>query len=69
MLKLAVLVYVFVAPVVAGTLVLGVLVADMALYAATPLIVAFVVGLVAAAPASWFIARAMLANTRRDSAA
>lgn len=69
MLKLAVLVYVFVAPVFAGTLVLGVLVADMALYAATPLIVAFFVGLVAAAPASWLVARAMLARTRRDKTA
>ncbi|MFN3686034.1 hypothetical protein [Salinarimonas sp.] len=68
-LKYAAIVFVFVAPVIAGTLVLAILVADMAIYTATPLVAAFFVGLVLAIPASWLIARAMIANGRRKRAA
>ena len=64
MLKYAAIVFVIIAPVIAGTLVLAVLVADMAIYTATPLVVAFFVGLVLALPASWLIARAMISNDR-----
>lgn len=68
MLKYAAIVFVFVAPVIAGTLVLAILVADMGIYTATPLVVAFCVGLVLALPASWLIARAMVSNDRRKHA-
>lgn len=68
MVKLAILMFILVAPTVAGTLVVGVLAANMALYSATPIVVAAVLGVVAAAPASWFIARAILNQTNPDHA-
>jgi hypothetical protein len=68
MLKLAVLMFILVAPTFAGTLVIGVLAANMALYSATPIVLAAALGVVAAAPASWFIARAILRTTGRNHA-
>lgn len=68
MLKLAVLMFILVAPTLAGSLVVGVLAANMALYSATPIVVAAALGVLAAAPASWFIARAVLGQTRPDHA-
>lgn len=64
MLKLAVLIFILVAPTFAGTLVIGVLTADMALDSAMPIVVAVALGVAAAVPASWWIARAILGNQR-----
>jgi len=68
MLKLAVLMFILVAPTLAGTFVVGVLAANMALYSATPIVVAVLLGVVAAAPASWFIARAILNQVKPGQA-
>ena len=61
MLKLAALIFIFTAPTIAGTLVIGVLTAyTTALDSATPIVVAVALGVAAAVPASWWIARAIL---------
>ncbi|WP_349369426.1 hypothetical protein [Salinarimonas sp.] len=64
MLKLAVLIFILVAPTFAGTLVIGVLTANMALDSATPIVVASALGVLAAVPASWLIAKAILRDGR-----
>ena len=64
MSKLAVLIFILVAPTLAGALVIGVLTVDMALDSAGPILAAAGLGVVAALPASWFIARAILSATR-----
>jgi hypothetical protein len=66
MLKLAVLIFILAAPTFAGTLVIGVLTADMALDSATPIVVAAALGVLAALPASWLIARAILREGRQS---
>ncbi|GGK32272.1 CTP synthetase [Salinarimonas ramus] len=62
MLKLAILVFILCAPTFAGTLVIGVLTANMALDSAAPILIAAALGVLAAFPASWWIARAILRN-------
>ncbi|MCC5978693.1 MAG: hypothetical protein JJU21_11565 [Salinarimonas sp.] len=62
--KLAILVFIFTAPTLAGIFVIGVLTADMALASAMPIVLAALAGVLLAAPASWFIAKAILNSTR-----
>ena len=64
--KLTTLIFIFVAPTIAGTFVIAVLAADMALFNAMPIILAAAVGVVAALPVSWFIAQAIYRETRRN---
>ncbi|WP_029032794.1 hypothetical protein [Salinarimonas rosea] len=64
MLKLAVLIFILTAPTFAGTLVIGVLTADMGLDSAMPIVVAAALGVLAAVPASWLITRAILGNQK-----
>lgn len=68
MTKLTIILFIFVAPTLAGALVIGVLTANMALASATPIVLAALIGVLAAVPASWLIARAMLRETRRHAA-
>ena len=62
--KLAILVFIFTAPTFAGIFVIGVLTANMAVATATPIVLAAFAGVLLAAPASWFIARAILDSAR-----
>lgn len=64
MLKLAVLIFMLAAPTFGGTLVVGVLTTNMALDSATPIVVAAALGVLAAVPASWLIAKAILREGR-----
>jgi len=63
--KLTTLIFIFVAPTLAGVFVIGVLAVDMALSNAMPIIVAAMLGVLAAIPASYFIARAIVQETDR----
>jgi membrane protein DedA with SNARE-associated domain len=63
--KLTTLIFIFVSPTLAGLFVIGVLAADMALSNAMPIIIAAALGVVAAIPASYFIARAIQETERR----
>lgn len=65
MSKLTTLIFIFVAPTLAGVFVIGVLAADMALSNAMPIIIAAALGVVAAIPASFLIARAIVQETER----
>lgn len=64
MSKLAVLIFILVAPTLAGALVIGVLTVDMALDSAGPILAAAGLGVLLAVPASWYITRAILAAAR-----
>jgi hypothetical protein len=63
--KLSTLIFIFVSPTLAGIFVIAVLAADMALSNAMPIIVAAVLGVVAAIPASYFISRAIVQDAER----
>jgi hypothetical protein len=62
--KLAILVFIFTAPTFAGIFVIGVLTVDMAMASAMPIVLAALAGVLLAAPASWFIAKAIMNATR-----
>lgn len=64
MTKLAILVFIFTAPTFAGIFVIGVLTVDMAMASAMPIVLAALAGVLLAAPASWFIARAIMDSAR-----
>ncbi|HMB11885.1 hypothetical protein [Saliniramus sp.] len=64
MTKLAILVFIFTAPTFAGIFVIGVLTVDMAMASAMPIVLAALAGVLLAAPASWFIAKAIMNATR-----
>ena len=65
MSKLTTLIFIFVSPTLAGILVIGVLAADMSLSNAMPIVVAAAIGVLAALPVSYFIARAIDRETQR----
>lgn len=67
--KLAVLVFIFVAPTLAGAFVVALLAVDQALASGAAIALVAGLGAALAAPASWLIARAIRRETEKGSPA